>query len=115
MRKILPYWFTPKYQPNPELPVEFNLRPLDQETLYTVQSSFNALGNVTWPGVKAAVIFGLVGWKNVSLDDAAAEFNQEALRKIIGGLGDADWMIWLGIICGQLYSNAFLSAEEKKT
>lgn len=115
MRKVLPYWFTPKYQPNPDAPVEFQLKPLDPETLYTIQASFNSLGNATWSGVKAAAQFGLVGWKNVILDGAPADFNKDALSKILGGIGDADWMIWLGIICGQLYANAFLSAEEKKT
>lgn len=115
VRKILPYWFTPNYQPNPDAPVEFQLKPLDQETLYIVQHNKGMNVTPAWPGIKAAFEKGVVGWKNIAIDGTAAEFSPANAYKILRQVGDADWMIWLGAIGGELYNNAFLSAEEKKT
>lgn len=113
-RKLLPYWFTPSYQPNPDAPVEFELKPLDQETLHTIQASFQD-GVPRWRGIKAGFENGVAGWKNISIDGASAEFNPKNVQHILKQVGSADWMIWLGAICGQLYTNAWLSDEEKKT
>lgn len=115
MRKLLPYWFTPSYQPNPDSPVEFELRPLAQETLHEVQASFNALGNPTWPGIKAAFEKGVTGWRNITLGGESIDFAPKNVRAILLQVGSADWLIWLGQICGSLYANAFLTDEEKKT
>lgn len=114
-RKTLPYWFTPEYQPNPESPIEFHLKPLDQETLYIVQHSKGMNVSPAWPGIKAAFEKGVIGWKNVTLDGTAVEFSADQAQKILRQPGSADWMILLGSISGELYQNAFLSAEEKKT
>jgi hypothetical protein len=113
-RKLLRYWFTPEYQPNADAPVEFELKPLDQGTLHTVQASFNS-GVPNWVGIKAGFENGVTGWKNITLDGSAVEFNRGNARRILNQVGSADWMIWLGQIVGELYSNAFLSDEEKKT
>lgn len=114
-RKTSPYWYTPDYQPIPEAPVEFQLKPLDQETLYVVQHNKGLNVTPAWPGIKAAFEKGVIGWKNVAIDGAAADFDLANAQKILRQVGSADWMIWLGAIGGELYHNAFLSAEEKKT
>lgn len=114
-RKTLPYWFTPGYQPNPESPIEFHLKPLDQETLYIVQYNKGASVSPAWPGIKAAFEKGVIGWKNIMVDGVTLEFSRENSQAILKQPGSADWMILLGVISGELYQNAFLSAEEKKT
>lgn len=114
-RKTLPYWFTPEYQPSPESAVEFHLKPLDQETLYIVQHSKGLNPTPAWPGIRAAFEKGVIGWKNVTIDGAAVDFDAVSAQRILRQIGSADWMIWLGAIGGELYTNAFLSAEEKKT
>jgi hypothetical protein len=115
MRKLVPYWYAPSYQPDADRIVEFQLKPVDQETLFAIQSSMNERGGATWPGVKAAFESGVVGWKNVDIDGAPAEFSRKNAAAILRQVGSARWMIYLGLIAGELYANAFLSDEEKKS
>lgn len=115
MRKLVPYWFAPIRQPVDGVLTEFEIRPLDQETLYTLQSSFGDGSVPKWAGIKAAFEYGVVGWRNVSLEGAPVEFSRKNAAQILKQPGTADWMIWLGSIAGELYRNAFLEEEEKKT
>jgi hypothetical protein len=115
MRKLTRYWFTPSYQPSADKVVEFEVKPLSQETLYTMQASLNERGIPSWEGVRAAFETGVVGWKNIQLDGADAEFTPARAASVLRRVGSADWTVWLGQIAGELFRNAYLSDEEKKT
>lgn len=115
MRKLQPYWFTPTYQPDEGAVVEFELKPLDQASLYTVQASFGPNNVPDWSGVKTAFANGVVGWKNVTADGQPIEFSPKAASQILREIGSATWMIWLGQIAGELWRNGFLTDGEKKT
>jgi hypothetical protein len=115
MRKLQPYWFTPSYQAGETAPVEFELKPLDLEALYTLQASIGATGVPSWIGVKAAFESGVIGWRNVVADGAPLEYSRKAATAILRDIGSANWMIWLGQIAGELLRNAFLTDDEKKT
>lgn len=113
-RKILPYWFTPTYQANPDLPVEFHLKPLDQGSLHTVQHSMKN-GVPSWDGIKESFEKGVIGWKNVVIDGEDIAFGKAKVQQILSQPGSISWMLLLGEVSGQLYNNAFLTDEEKKT
>ena len=115
MRKLQPYWYAPTYQPDADIVVEFELKPLDQATLYTVQASFGPNGVPDWSGVRSAFENGVVGWKNITADGQPIEFSRNAAAQVLRDTGSARWMLWLGQITGELWRNGLLSEAEKKT
>lgn len=115
MRKLAPYWYTPAFQSDESNPIEFQLKPLDQGDLYSLQVSFNANGRPSWEGIRSTFESGVIGWKNAVIDGIEIEFSRKAVRELMAKVGSGDWVIWMGLIAGELYRNGFLSEEEKKT
>lgn len=115
MQKLQPYWYTPTYQPDDGVTVEFELRPLDQGSLYTVQASVMANGVPDWKGVRTAFENGVVGWKNITVAGRPVEFSRGGAAQVLRDTGSGRWMLWLGSIAGELLRNGLLSEDEKKT
>lgn len=116
MRDITPFWFTPKTQPDPAAPVDFQLRPLDLRTYFVFQRSIASPDAATeFDGLAAAFNHGCIGWRNLRDDDGAPlDFSPEAKRRVLEGLGSPHWMLWLGEISVELNRRAQLTETERK-
>jgi hypothetical protein len=113
IRDISPFEYEPTHQPDPDSPVKFRLRPLDQRALHEVTASLNDRGVPRWDGILEASRF-ILGWSGIKSDGADLPFSRQALRSILDGGADTDWMVWLGQITGHLYSKALISDDDRK-
>lgn len=109
MKQLLPFWFAPAHQPREGAKVEFQLRPLDMPTFYTLQASrTRRRGAPEWEGISATFEHSVVDWRGLETPFSAAA-KRDALAD-----ADVDFMIWLAQIAGELYSRAVLKEEERK-
>lgn len=109
MKELQPFDFTPAHQPFDGDEVVFRLRPLNQAGLYQIQASFGDNGTPSWDGIVAASKY-IVGWKGEGL----GEFSRVAVRQILAGAPNSDWLSWLGEITGKLYHRALLEDDAAK-
>ena len=108
MKHLEPGEFIPRYQPDPADPVSFRLLPLDLRGQYEIQASMKK-GVPSWDGIECAAQY-IVGWKGARL----GEFSRARVREIVSGGADADWMIWLGHIAANLYTNSLIPEDTEK-
>ncbi len=118
MKDIVPFDFTPDYQPSKKHKVSFKLRPLSQRDQYEMQTSMVVVrGNLkpSWDGVCVAAQ-QIVGWAGVTKRDGSAlEFSSAAVDDVIESENaDPRWSIWLYQIAGALYRRAVLSEDTAK-
>lgn len=104
MRDLNPFWLESAHRQG----VSFELRPLDLKTQYVLQVSMMETGVPSWDGIKAASAF-ITGWKGLPV-----EFSPKALRDVLDGGADKDWLLWLMQIAGELYRRSLMSEEEAK-
>jgi hypothetical protein len=108
MKAFTPEWFKPKYQRKGKPAVEFELRPLDQRTLYVLQ--MNMTRGVAGPdGALAAFDYAVNNWRGYE-----DEFSQDAKFAVLNGPGETHWTMWLAEIAGHLYKRAYLGEPERK-
>lgn len=109
MKHLQPFWFAPEHQPREGSKVEFELRPLDMATYWTLQASYVRGRRIPeWDGVAAAFEHGVVGWRGLE-----KEFSEAAKRAMLA-TADPDSAAWLGAIAGELYARALLKEDERK-
>lgn len=71
-----PEWYTPN-QPDDGAPTEFLLKPLNGMEYAAVLVHSNAAGGVSIQGVREAIRYGLIDWKNFNdADGKAVPFSQ---------------------------------------
>jgi hypothetical protein len=113
IRDITPFDYEPSHQPDPASPVIFKLRPLDQRAYHEITASLNDRGVPRWDGIVEASRF-ILGWSGIKSEGIEVQFSRNALRGVLDGQADTDWMIWLGQVAGHLYSKAILTDDDRK-
>lgn len=101
--------FRPEHQSSANVVVEFDLRPLNIATLWTLQRSLDENGSPTWEGAAAAFRYAVMGWRGLT-----TEYSEAEKRQVLEGDGSIDWLIWIGEVAGEAYRTAMLSGEERK-
>ncbi len=109
MKALTLFWFAPKYQRKGKEKVEFQLRPLNQRTLYELQQDIGPRG-AGLSGATIAFRHSVVGWRG--LDTPFSEDAKEAFLEA----EDASiaWTLWLAQIAAELYKRALLTDAEAK-
>lgn len=108
MKSFEKFWFTPPYQQKDKPTVEFELRPLDQRTLYIIASDHSRSG-VGPDGALAAFEYGVTNWRGLDV-----EFSHEAKRLVLNGKGEIRWAVWFSEIAGELYKRAIFGDAAAK-
>lgn len=109
MKAITPFWHEPKHQVAGKPKVEFELRPLNQRTLYAVQGDIGKRG-VGVDGAMAAFEYGVINWRGLDIP-----FSEAAKRIVMeSDEGDINWTVWMASIAGALYKRAVLSETDAK-
>jgi hypothetical protein len=104
-----PFTFTPAYQPKPEAPVTFQLRPLNLASLHDhFQRHYNRNHEPGWADHSAVFVQNVIGWTGRSEDCTPK------VRAQLASGDDLDWYIWIGQISGELYTRALLKDNERK-
>lgn len=111
MQEFSKFWYTPTYQPGPD-PVKFELKPLDMRTLYIVQRDVAKEGDgfsIGVDGAMAAFEFAVTNWEGFP-----EKFSQAEKQRVLRGVGDPNWVIWMAHIALHLYGKAHVGAEQAK-
>lgn len=103
------FWFKPQHQPDVEKPVEFELKPLDQQQYYQLRRSVGSDSSPSWDQITDYFLNNVSAWKGVDKDCTG-----QNRRAILIGEASGDWNIWLGEIAGELYVRATLRSAERK-
>jgi hypothetical protein len=104
------FTFKPSHQPDPDQPVEFNLRPLDNPTLFRLLNGYGSEGGLQFEDLLMVRDRCVVGWKGLP-----QEFSPEARRALLAGpVADFDAQLWIGQCARELYHRAVLKEVERK-
>lgn len=110
MKSISPFWFAPPVKDEAEPSAEFELRPLDQRTLYLVQMDMDFKRGICGVnGAIAAFEYSVVNWRGLNV-----EFSRQAKRDVTEGAGELKWTLRLAQIAAELYKRSFLKEEDSK-
>lgn len=110
MKAFTPFPFTPKHQPADGTEAQFQLRPLDQRTLYLVNMDWDYDKNLPGPdGAFAAFAWGVVGWSGIT-----PEFSPQAKRDVLKGVGSSQWTLWIAQVTNELKERSEIGEEEAK-
>lgn len=101
--------FRPAHQPDPEKPVEFELKPLSMPTFFRLQASINRDGNPSFEDCVAIFQNNVVSWSGLPQECTA-----NAKQAMLSGEANPDLYIWLGQLAGELYTRALLKGSERK-
>lgn len=115
MKPLQPFEFTPKFQPVPEDPVVFTLKPLDFAGQYVVgiATAETESGLPGMTGIRALPDY-VIGWKGGGLEEKSGAEAQKELRKIISGGPNRKWGAWLLQIMMRLMTDSEFSEDEAK-
>lgn len=112
---MTPEWFKPTHQPDPDKPVEFQLRPLAVPELYEVQVSMDPRGIPGFDAMAATFTRNVVGWRGIEADcTPQARAAAMAATESVHGVTRREWMVWGGQVTGHLYRQAMLEEPERK-
>ena len=109
---LSPSWFKPAWQPSPEQPVEFRLRPLPLPALVDIRATWTGR-QPSGAGFAAALRGGVIGWRNVRRGDDPVEFSDAALESFIEQ-PTQDFWVWSHQLVLELVIRATPSEAERK-
>lgn len=101
--------FQPAHQPDPEKPVEFELKPLDNETFYQLARSLGNDGSPSWNDCVTVLRKNVCGWSG--LDQA---YSHSSKMGLILGKANKDIVAWLAQCALELYRQVELPESERK-
>jgi len=100
--------FKPAHQPDPEKPVEFDLRPIDQATGFRMIKCFGGSG-LEFEDMVSVLRHNVVGWRGISV-----EFSDKAKAEFLSGEFDYDHQVWIAECAQELYTRRVLTRAERK-
>lgn len=103
------FQFKPAHQPDEANPVEFELKPLDMQTFFRLQTSIGKEGQPAWEDCATIFQNNVTAWSGLK-----ADYSPQAKRSMLGDEGNSDLLIWLGEIAGELYKRAMLRSADRK-
>jgi hypothetical protein len=110
MKAFTPFQFSPAHQSADTPQAVFDLRPLDQRTLYLLNMDWDYDRNLPGPdGAFAAFQWSVQGWQGIE-----PQFTPQAKRDVLKDVGSSKWTLWIAQIAVELKKRSELGEEEAK-
>lgn len=103
-----PFTFTPSHQPDPDKPVQFDLKPIDQRMGFRLVQCFGGAG-LEFEDLVAVLKSNVVGWSGLSVP-----YSEQAKREFLAGEFDYDRQFWIAECARELYKRRAPGAAERK-
>lgn len=103
------FTFKPEHQPDPDKPVTFELKPLNNPMLFRLINAYGSEQGASWTDLCDVMSQNVVGWSGLP-----QEYSKTAKAELLTGEGNVDLLMWLGQCARELYNRAVLKATERK-
>lgn len=104
-----PFKFTPAVQPDPEKPVEFTLKPIDNPTLFRLTKAYGRPDGLDYEDLVHVLERHVVGWEGLS-----DPYSPHAKRDLLKGEGNMGLLMLLGQCANELYNRQALKEADRK-